>query len=381
MTRGQVFLHIGEPKCGTTFLQELMWRHRDQLADHGVMLPGTSIHDHYRAQQDLRNAEQAPDDPGARWAGAWAALAKEARTTSGTAVISHELTIGADDEQAAHAVETLAPAEVHVVITARDLAGLLPAEWQETVKHRNARTWQEWLADIIDTPPRQRRPRAKWFWAAHDTAVVAKRWSALVTPQRVHLVTVPRSPAPPDLLWHRFAGVLGVTGVDLDLSVARANASLGVAEVELLRRINERLPDLPQWFYGRHVKNNLAHGLLSERPKGARLQVPVERREWVREQSARRIRRLRRLGIDIVGELDDLAAPVEFASGTTPEAIGDHEVLDAALFVLAATIERRYHRVTGAAGLRRIVSDAAPDLLRGSTVARRLALAVRRHRA
>src|SRR5215831_17635169 len=34
--RPKVFLHIGEPKTGTTFLQQVMWRNRAELAARGV---------------------------------------------------------------------------------------------------------------------------------------------------------------------------------------------------------------------------------------------------------------------------------------------------------------------------------------------------------
>ena len=80
MSANRVYLHIGEPKCGTTFLQGVLWQHREVLAGHGVSLPGVDVNDHYRAAQDLRAIEQAADDPGVKWAGAWDALAKEARS-------------------------------------------------------------------------------------------------------------------------------------------------------------------------------------------------------------------------------------------------------------------------------------------------------------
>jgi hypothetical protein len=373
MTARRVYLHIGEPKCGTTFLQETLWRRRAQLADHGVALPGIDVNDHYRAAQDLREIEQAPEDPGVRWVGAWDAVAKQARSANGIAVISHELILGADDGQAARAVESLAPAEVHVIVTARDLAGLLPAEWQETVKHRNARTWPEWLGDIIDTPPRRRRPRARWFWSAHDTVAVLNRWAALLPAEQIHLVTMPASSAPADLLWRRFAQVLGIDDIELGLSDARSNASLGVAEVELLRRLNERLPELPQWFYARQVKNRLAHGMLAERPKGERLAIPADRQSWVREQSARRIEQLAGLGVDVVGDLSELAAPDVFPSGTSPAQVSDAELLDVALYTLATTIDRRYQRT--------IQARWRPAATRSRLTALRFAHAVRRRRA
>lgn len=360
MTTTRVYLHIGEPKCGTTFLQDILWRHRAELARSGLALPGADGADHYRAAQDLRDLEQDTDDPGITWKGAWSALAKQARAAGPTAVVTHELMIGADDEQAQRAVESLAPAEVHVVVTARDLASLLPAEWQETVKHRNSRTWQEWLGDVIDAPPRRRRPRAQWFWTAHDTVAVLRRWSAVVSPERVHLVTVPRPGSPPELLWQRFASVLGVADAAVDISGARANASLGAPEVELLRRLNARLSELPQWFYARSVKNTLAHNVLAGRSSGMRLTVPESRHDWVRAQSELRVQLLGELGIDVVGDLDELLAPEVIPAGADPSDVSDAELLDAALDVLAYTIERRYEHVR----------KPAPALLRSPAVAR-----------
>jgi hypothetical protein len=42
----RVFLHIGEPKTGTTFLQQVMWGNRAELAARGVALPGHHAQDH-----------------------------------------------------------------------------------------------------------------------------------------------------------------------------------------------------------------------------------------------------------------------------------------------------------------------------------------------
>lgn len=383
MSKTRVYLHIGEPKCGTTFLQDVLWSNRSLLAKHDVTLPGAGIDEHYRAAQDIRELEQADDDPHARWEGAWNAVAKQARDAGGVAVISHELICGADEAQVARAVESLRPADVHVIVTARDFASLLPAEWQETVKHRNERSWHKWLGDIIDTPPADRRPRAQWFWSAHDTPAVLKRWSDALSPDRVHLVTVPPSGSPTDLLWSRFASVIGIPDVAVEIG-ERSNESLGVVEVELLRRINERLPELPMWFYSRHVKGVLAHKILAARPKGAKLRLPDSRHEWVRDQSAKRLAGISALGIDVVGGLEEIAAPETFSGDIEPYQVTEAELLDAALDALAGTIERRYARATQPAGVRQIVSDAAPDLLRTPALSRlrpaaeRLGLAARR---
>lgn len=364
MSTSRVYVHIGEPKCGTTFLQEVLFNQREEIAQRGVTIPGVDISDHYRAAQDVLEIEQLPDDPGGLWAGSWEALAKVARTTRGTSVITHELICGADDAQAARAVEALQPAEVHVVVTSRDLTGLIPAEWQETVKHKNMRTWKQWLGDVIDAPPERRRPRAQWYWAAHDTAAILRRWSAIVGPDHVHLVTVPRSSAPPNLLWRRFAEVIGVPDVEVDASHVRSNASLGIIEVELLRRVNRRLGEVPLWFYAKTVKANLAHEVLTERPRSARLAIPPERQAWVREQSALRISQISELGINIVGDLDELVAPDAFPAGGFPEDVSDAELLEAAIDALGLMYAQRYERTAEMSRMNQLARDAVPGFLR-----------------
>src|SRR5262249_56092290 len=111
--------------------------------------------------------------PAGSWAGKWEILARQATQAvqaGKTAVISHELFSAADGQQAGRAVASLRPAEVHIVITVRDMASLLPAEWQETVKHRNARAWEDWLGDVIDTESVAEDRRQWWVWRGHRTA-------------------------------------------------------------------------------------------------------------------------------------------------------------------------------------------------------------------
>ena len=67
VTATRVFLHIGEPKTGTTFLQQVMWSNRAELAAQEVVLPGHHGQDHFRASQDLRGIEKLASDPAGSW--------------------------------------------------------------------------------------------------------------------------------------------------------------------------------------------------------------------------------------------------------------------------------------------------------------------------
>jgi hypothetical protein len=345
VTEPRVFLHIGEPKTGTTFLQQVMWANRAELSAQGVVLPGHHGQDHFRASQDLRGIQKLASDPAGGWTGEWEVLARQAAQAPNTAVISHELFSAADAEQAARAVSSLAPAQVHVVLTVRDMASLLPAEWQETVKHRNARGWEDWLGDVIDRESVDADRRQWWFWKVHDTLAICRLWAQHVPAQRIHVITMAHRGADTSLLWQRFASLLGVDPGSVDLSRARPNASLGLPEIEFLRRLNETLPpEVPDWFYMWNVKEAVAHQALAARPRSGRLVLPAERDAWAKEQAEVLIGGLRQSGYDVVGDMDDLRPQPVTGPGADPAAQPSAQVLDAAVAAAAALVVNQYRK-------------------------------------
>jgi hypothetical protein len=344
----RVFLHIGEPKTGTTFLQQVMWRNRSELAAQGVVLPGHHPQDHYRASQDLRGIPKLASDPAGSWSGEWEILARQAQQATRVAVISHELFSAADEPQAERAVRSLEPAEVHVVLTVRDMGTLLPAEWQETVKHRNARGFQDWLEDVIDRESYSADRRQWWFWRVHDTQAILGIWARYVPAERIHVITIPPRGSDNGLLWQRFAGLLGVDPASVDITRARANSSLGLPEIEFLRRLNEVLPDeVPDWFYMWNVKEAVAHRALAARPREGRLALPADRGEWAAKQAETLITALDDSSYDIAGVLDELrpeADPAEPAQPAQPAAPPAERVLDAAVQAASALVVNQYRK-------------------------------------
>jgi hypothetical protein len=344
----RVFLHIGEPKTGTTFLQQVMWRNRSELAGQGVVLPGHHPQDHYRASQDLRGMPKLASDPAGSWSGEWEILARQAQQASRVAVISHELFSAADEPQAERAVRSLQPAEVHVVLTVRDMATLLPAEWQETVKHRNARGFQDWLEDVIDRESYSADRRQWWFWRVHDTLAILDIWARYVPAERIHVITIPPRGSDNGLLWQRFAALLGVDPASVDVTRARANSSLGLPEIEFLRRLNEVLPDeVPDWFYMWNVKEAVAHRALAARPREGRLVLPADRDDWAKKQAETLITALGDSSYDIVGALDELR-PAPAAEPAEPSASPAEQpaerVLDAAVHAASALVVNQYRK-------------------------------------
>ena len=107
-------------------------------------------------------------------------------------------------------------AEVHLVLSVRDLVRQIPAEWQENVKHR--RDGQ--LPPVPRQDPRPARAAswiAPWFWGVQEVPDILDRWGRDLPPERVHLVTVPPPGRRRDLLWKRFAAVFGLDAASLDL--------------------------------------------------------------------------------------------------------------------------------------------------------------------
>jgi hypothetical protein len=360
MTQPKVYLHIGEPKTGTTFLQQVMWRNRTELAAHGVVLPGHHPQDHYRASQDLRGLPKLASDPAGSWNGEWEILATQARQAGKTAVISHELFSAADPEQAERAVRLLRPAEVHVVLTVRDMASLLPAEWQETVKHRNATEWEDWLKDVIDRESSDADRRQWWFWRVHDTLAIIGIWARYLPAERIHVITVPPRGSSMTLLWERFASLLDVDPACVDVTRARPNTSLTLPQIEFLRRLNTLLPDeVPDWFYMWNVKEAVAHQFDTQLAKPerhptagnntGRLTLPADRMAWAEQQGKTLVSALGEADYDVVGDLDELLPRPLTEPGVSPAAQSPEDVLDAAVQAASAMVVNQYRQAYPAA--------------------------------
>jgi hypothetical protein len=315
----RAFIHVGAPKTGTTYLQGVLWRNQAALAAAGVQVLGKGRGDHYRAGHDLREIPFDPRDPRMDWTGAWDIVARlAADCPAPSVVISDEHLASLTPEQARRAVEGLAPREVHVVYATRNLPGLLPSEWQEYVKHGSVHDYPTWARKVLRHP---RTGPGKWFWSVHDPVDVVRRWSTVVPLAQIHVITMPPPSAGPDELWRRFAQVLGVEpSVATDFDVA-ANPSLGYAETEVLRRVNLSLPDdFPRWHYVGLVRDMFAAKILSAQPSKGRPKLPAELERLVAKRSELGRTGLAESGCEIVGDLDELAAPASSASDSESDA-------------------------------------------------------------
>jgi hypothetical protein len=332
-------VHVGAPKTGTSYVQDLLFTEREALAAEGILYPGDRFDAHFLAALDLLELSWGGLERQA--VGAWDRLAEQVRAWPGTAIISHEILATATARQARRALESLADpddpggCEIHLVLTARDLVRQIPAEWQENVKHRRVISFGDFLDTVTD--PAREGALASWFWGVQEVPDILRRWGSTLPAEHVHLVTVPPPGAPRDLLWQRFAQVLGLDTDRYRPSGARANPSLGVPETALIRALNTRLNNgvLANEDYRHFVRELLAHRTLSQRRGSARLTLPPRVREWAEQLSETWVEELAGHGYDVVGGLDELrpvaSAELQAAPYADPDAPDQSEVADAAL--------------------------------------------------
>jgi hypothetical protein len=326
-----VYLHIGAPKSGSTYLQGVLHTNHGALADAGLLVPGEHA-DHFRLMMRAtgRDAELPRSKAGER---TWDRVFAEISNWLGSAVVSHEMLCIASAEQARTVIDAVEPAEAHVVYTVRDLARTLPSEWQQAVRGGLTLRFDDYVSAVRDGAA-----DAAPFASMHDVPAVLARWGRRLDPKQVHVVTVPQAGSDPDVLWARFAQVVGVPPEAASARGQRANESLGAVEAELLRRVNVAVrgvmdPDDPRlvpW-----LRRNVALNLLARRTGQQRFALRPADFDWVVDRAQRTGAALAASGYDIVGDLSELVPAVVPADGPQPDDVRPDDLAAAAIDTIA----------------------------------------------
>lgn len=324
-------------KTGTSYLQEALWANRQQLRAAGVLVPGDKPLFRSLAVWDLMGRRpRGADLP--RVPGSWQALVDTVHGWSGThAVVSEEGLALARPGQVRRAVESFSPSPVHVVVTVRDLLHVIPATWQQELAKGATWTFEEYLAAVRD-PESGPVAAGVAFWLRQDITRVLDGWENLIPRDRIHIVTVPPPGSPHGLLLERFAAAARLDSSGLAEDKRPSNTSVGVAEAEVLRRLNLGLGDrLNERQYTRVVARGVREAL-QERRDTARIAFPAEHVGWVSERAASMVDELRRRNYDVSGDLNDLLVTGDSAGGY--QQVEPAELADAALAALQASVEQ-----------------------------------------
>ncbi|MFI2295410.1 hypothetical protein [Isoptericola sp. NPDC019571] len=336
----RVFLHVGAPKSGTTYLQSRLHANRHDLRRHGVLYPSGPLGEprvHYWAALDATGARHGIDPR--RLRGAWDRLVGQVRRARGDVVVSHELLARADPAQAARVLADLAAtgAEVHVVLTVRDLARELASGWQETLKFGARTTLRAYLDRV--------RAGRSAFLDSVDPTHVLTVWAADLPASRVHVVTAPPAGGAGDTLWLRFLEAVEVDPAWAPRDAERSNASVGAPEAQVLRGLNRRLGDEVRRG---GALSPLVDGVVAGDALAPRRSTPIalgpDDHPWVAELSETWVAWLRDQDVTVHGDLADLLPVPPGDDWTDPDTPRPREVTAAALdtvAVLLAELARR----------------------------------------
>jgi hypothetical protein len=337
--RRRVYLHVGTPKSGTSYLQDKLALNRDRLEQQGLAYLHTRTGDHFEAALDLIGERWAGEEKAAR--GQWEAVTGEARKAHRDVLVSHEILAGAEPESISRAMASFPDREVHVILTARDLGRQIPAEWQEQIKHRGGREYGSFIRALHRNY--HRTDWQMWFWRVQHVPRILARWGGALPSGHVHLVTVPPRGGRRELLWERFAGVIGLDPETPYVESETTNASLGGAEVTMLRRLNIELNDrgLPRDTYVEWVRETIVREVLAQRPDMVPATVPPKRRPAIEAITSSWLTEISESGIDVVGDLEDLRSvwPNDADAWVDPDLADQGVVADAAVQALAHVLE------------------------------------------
>jgi hypothetical protein len=341
----RVYLHIGLMKTATSYIGQLCELNRDRLAAARVLWPAGDLR--YQAIRDLFGRAAETDAPGA-----WRALNRQLREQQGDVIICNELLAAVDDRRVRRLVGVLDPAEVHVVVTLRDLARVIPSHWQTTIKNGRTHEWSDFAAAVCmdspdeyvaaeaetwakDPPAGEDSPALRlnrWFWQRHDAPAIVSRWQRFVPPERVTVVTVPLAGGDREAVARRFGSVVGVDLLGLEQPESWSNSSLGAHSAELMRRLNEDATDLDAAERSYGFKHALGRSLVAGGQESEpRFALNPPQQDWVSRRAHAMVRQLERSGVRVVGDLADLIpAPHPPSDALDPAASSDPELLQAA---------------------------------------------------
>lgn len=311
--RPVIYLHIGAMKTGTTHLQELMTANADSLRDAGYLFPLTrGRYSQTLAARDILNMTgDAVTLEKAR--GEWARTRELMMSFDGHAsVFSMEFLSFARKRLARRVVESLEGAEVHGILTVRDAAKAIPAQWQQAMQSQRTTPWSDFVEQIMADPPDMTTWGARTFRRAQDIPRMLSAWVPHIPPERFTVVTVPGPGSPRSLLWERFAGVIGIDPATASKPAPKSNESIGAASAELMRRLNEQLEDVPISDYRGTMRHTLSIKMLADRA-AAEGKAPTNAafRQFAANVNEQTRAAIESQGVKVVGDLDDLPTHVE----------------------------------------------------------------------
>lgn len=316
---GEVLLHIGPPKTGTTALQHSLAEARPALKAQGVVYPGKKFSHWTPSCSVLGIATTAhPADPPVP-PQVWESFVARVARRKDRAVVSSEQFADAPVDLARRIIDDLGgPGTVRVLLTLRPLAMILPSSWQQSlksgapkpmpgplrkVKSRLVKPYDEWLRETLDG-------KNATFWNRFDYAGLLRRWSGIVGPDRVAVIVV--DSGDPLRILRDAEQVIGLAPDTLQRVTTKTNRSLSYEEAALVRRwlvqVEQNLP-LSAQQYHQWIRRGALWGLVDGRQPGPdehAIRTPDWALSAVNARTEAMTEAIEADGVAVYGQLGDL---------------------------------------------------------------------------
>ncbi len=331
---GELLLHVGVHKTGTTALQAALADARADLPRYDVAYPGSGTFQHGailagagRSYGWKRDAKDVPRKQ-------WDALVAQSR---GRSIISSEFFDDLEPEVARRMVEDLGIERVRVVVTLRAIGNILPSAWQQRLKAGYTGGYNAFLKQIFAA---DLNSKARHFWYRHDQVAQIQRWAEIVGPDRVDAVVIPDGDR--TAIFTAFEGLLGLPpGFLAQRQVQIQNRSMTAPEAEFVRRINKAVADDLSWDdYQRVVRRTLILTMVEQRTP-ARDEPRILTPDWAADAAQERGREfaagVAASGVSVIGDPQALATRPKAGKNVKSTGLP----MDAALAAAVALINRQ----------------------------------------
>jgi hypothetical protein len=303
-----VLLHIGPHKTGTTAIQSSLRQSAAEMAEHNVVLAGRSrLHMRLAAYAAVGHGGLRGDQPSRT--SHWQEVTKQVRDEPDARVIvSSEFFSDATGDAPSRIIQDLGKERVHLVVTLRPLAKVLPSSWQQYVRNRMSRPYEEWLTGTLAGKPFQSPTPS--FWRRHRHDALIERWSALVGTENTTVIVMDEADRGMPL--RVFEQLTGLPDHLLGNAPPATNRSLTWAEAELIRELNivATRDEWPDRMYHLAVRQGAVRTLLLHPVQPG--EQPITTPDWALERAAEigaaAADKIATLGVTVIGDLNGLGA-------------------------------------------------------------------------
>jgi hypothetical protein len=303
---GTRLVHIGPYKTGTTAIQAAFHLARTKAEPQGVHYAGYGRQPMTAVMAGIGKPSPWSKDRKPPNQAVWRQLVGEIRGSDARQVVlSSESFSDAEPDAIRRVVDDLGGERVHIAVTLRPLAKVIPSQWQQYVQNRLVEPFDTWLDALLNKPRGTVTPTF-WFRHRHDELIA--RWADVVGPDRITAIVL--DDRDHGLAYRAFERLTGLSEGTLVPDPELSNRSMTLSEIEVIRAFNVafKAAGLPPVLYQRVMRTGAAQ-LMERRTPGSdegKVELPPWAIEPVAAIAAEIVDGIGRSGVGIVGALEPL---------------------------------------------------------------------------